>query len=157
VIDRGEEVPMKDKLSLLKRRIGAPDLEVQVGRWCGFVISLAFIYLMVAIWPRVARDRADLILSLLGASTMSLLMILGLTLSIRVHRASSEGKLRGRSGEYLSYVACLVLVIMGGRMLPTLEFASVGELRVGLMLLISTCTAILSIGMLTSLARASHL
>ena len=148
---------MNDKLSFLRRRIGGSEFEVQVGRWCGFVIGLALLYLMAAVWPHVARDRAELILSLLGASTMSPLMMLGLTLSIRVHRASSEGQLRERSGEYLSYAACFVLVIVAGRMLPTLGFVSVGELRVGLMLLISTCTAILSIGMLTSLARASHL
>jgi hypothetical protein len=148
---------MNDKLSFLRRRIGGSEFEVQVGRWCGFVIGLALLYLMAAVWPHVARDRAELILSLLGASTMSPLMMLGLTLSIRVHRASSEGRLRGRSGEYLSYAACLVLVIVAGRILPTLGLVSVGELRVGLMLLVSACTAILSFGMVISLVGASQL
>jgi hypothetical protein len=147
---------MKNRLLLLKRRINGPDFDVQVGWLCGFVIGLALIYLMAAVLPHVARDRGELILSLLGASTMFLLMMLGLILSIRVHRASSEGKLRGRSGEYLSYAACFVLVIVGVRMLPTLGLLSVGEFSVGLMLLVSTRTATLSLGMLTSLVRASQ-
>ena len=93
----------------------------------GSVLGIAVFSLMVAELPHVARDRAELILSLLGASTMFLLMMLGLTLSIRVQRASSEGKLCARfSGEYLSYAACFVLVILGPRMLPTLGLVSVG-------------------------------
>jgi hypothetical protein len=72
---------------------------------------------------------------------MFLLMMLGLALSVLVHRASSERKLHSRSGEYLGDAAGLALPIVGGRMLPTLGFVSVGELRVGRMLLVSTCMA----------------
>jgi hypothetical protein len=86
---------------------------------------------------------------------MFLLLALGTTLSIQLTRAASDGKLRSRSVEYLSYVAALTLLIVGFQLLPNLGFRSEGDLRVGLMLLISTCAAILSLGMLTSVLRAA--
>jgi hypothetical protein len=145
---------MNDKLSILKRRIGGPDFEVQIVRWSGVLISLASVYLMAVVLPRAARNRAELILSILGAASMFLTLLIGLILSIQIHRTRSAGKRRGHSSEHFSYAACLALAIGFAWMCPTLGFASALELRVGVMLLCSTCGAVLTLGMLITLVRA---
>ena len=137
-------------------RIGGPDFDVRFLRWAVIpAIGLATIYLMAVRFPQIARDRAELILCLLGASSVSLLLMLYITLLSHLTKAALEGKLRSRSVLYLSYAASLTLLIAGVRLLPALGFVSEGGIRVGLMLLCSTCVAILSLGTLASLMRVS--
>ena len=81
---------MKYKLSSLKRRIGSSDFEVQIGRWAALSSASPSSPDGGRI-PHVAEIEPNSS-SLLGASTMFLLMMLGLTLSIRVQWASSEGE-----------------------------------------------------------------
>jgi hypothetical protein len=146
---------MRKLLPLINQRIGDPECELRIARGIVPALALATIYLIAVRFPQVANDRVELSLSVLGAVLMFLLLALGTTLSIQLTRAASDGKLRSRSVEYLSYVATLTLLIVGFQLLPTLGFRSEGDLRVGLMLLISTCAAILSLGMLTSVLRAA--
>jgi hypothetical protein len=151
----GEENPMRNPLPLINLRIGDPECELRVARWIVPALGLATLYLMAVRFPEVAKDRAELSLSILGAFLMFLMLSLGVTLSILLKRAAWQGKLRSRSLEYLSYAASLTLLFAGFLVLPTLGFRSEGDLRVGLMLLISTCAAVLSLGILMSVLRAA--
>jgi hypothetical protein len=146
---------MRIQFPPINQRIGDLDFELRVVRWLVPALGLATIYLMAVRIPQVAKDRVELSLSILGALLMFLMLWLGITLAIRHQRAASEGKLRSRSLEYLGYGASVALLITGCWMLPTLRFVSEGDLRIGLMLLISTCGAILSLGILSSILRAS--
>ena len=110
---------------------------------------------MAVRFPQIARDRAELILCLLGVSSVSLLLMLYLTLLAHLTKAALEGKLRSRSVLYLSYSVSLTLLIAGMLLLPTLGFVSERDIRVGLMLLCSLSLAVLSLGTLASLMRVS--
>ena len=147
---------MRVRFPIFNHRIGGPNFDVRLLQW-GFIpaIGLATIYLMAVRFPQIARDRAELILCLLGASSVSLLLMLYVTLLAHLTKAALEGKLRSRSALYLSYSVSLTLLIAGIRLLPTLGFVSEGDLRVGLMLLCSLCVAVLSLGTLASLMRVS--
>jgi hypothetical protein len=148
---------MKARFSRLHQRIGDPELELRLVRWLVPVLGLATLYLMAIRFPQVARDRVELSLCILGAFLMFLMLSLGITLAIPLQRAASKGKLRSRSLEYLGYAGGFTLLIVGFQLLPTIGFLSEGDLRIGLMLLISTCAAILSLGMLTSVLRAADM
>ncbi len=139
----------------INQRIGDPEFELRVVRWIIPALALATTYLMAVRFPQIAKDRVELSLCILGALLMFLMLSLGITLAIPLQRAASEGKLRSRSLEYLGYAASTTLLIAGFQSLPTLGFMKEGDLRVGLMLLISTCVAILCLGMLRSVLRAS--
>ena len=137
-------------------RIGGPDFDVRFLRGVLVpAIGLATLYLMAVRFPQIARDRAELILCLLGTASVGLLLMLYITLLIHLTKAALEGKLRSRSVLYFSYAASLTLLIVGVRLLPALGLVSEGDIRVGLMLLCSTCVAILSLGTLASLMRVS--
>jgi hypothetical protein len=147
---------MRLQFPVFNPRIGGPDFDVRLLRWAVVpAISLATIHLMAVRFPKIARDRVELIMCLLGASLLFLLLMLYITLLIHLTKAASEGKLRSRSVLYLSYAASLTLLIVGVRLLPAVGFVSEGDIRVGLMLLCSTCLAILSLGTLASLTRVS--
>jgi hypothetical protein len=146
---------MKTLFSAFDRRIGNPELETRVVRWIVPALSLATIYLMAVLFPQVAKDRAELSLSILGAFLLFLLMSFGITLLIPLQKAASEGRLRSRRAEYLGYVVGASLFIVGVRSVPGFGFVSEGDIRVGLLLLSSTCGAIVSLGMMTSLAKAA--
>ena len=147
---------MRVRFRFFNQRIGGPDFDVRFLRWAVIpVIGLATIYLMAVRFPQVARDRAELILCLLGTASVCLLLMLYITLLSHLTKAALEGKLRSRSVLYLSYAASLTLLIAGVRLLPALGLVSEGDIRVGLMLLCSTCVAILSLGTLASLMRVS--
>jgi hypothetical protein len=147
---------MRVRFRSFNPRIGGPDFDVRLLRWAFIpAIGLATIYLMAVRFPQIARDRAELILCLLGGSSVSLLLMLYITLLSHLTKAALEGKLRSRSVLYLSYATSLTLLIVGVRLLPALGFVSEGDIRVGLMLLCSTCVAILSLGTLASLMRVS--
>lgn len=139
----------------IQQRIGDPEFELRVVPWIVPALGLATIYLMAVRFPQVAEDRVELSLCVLGAFLMFLILSLGITLAIPLQRAASEGRLRSRSVEYLGYAVSVTLLIVGVRSLPALGFVSEGDIRIGLMLLISTCGAILSLGMLSSVLRAS--
>lgn len=147
---------MRIRFPSLNQRIGDPEFERRVVPWIIPALGLATVHLMAVRFPQVAKDRVELSLCILGAFLMFLMLSLGIALSIPLQRAASEGKLRSRSFEYLGYAASVTLLIVGFQLLPTLGFLSEGDLRVGLMLLISTCAAIVSLGMLTSVLRASR-
>jgi hypothetical protein len=148
---------MRIRFPRVNQRIGDPEFELRAVRWLVPALGLATVYLMAIRFPQVARDRVELSLCILGSLLMFLMLSLGITLAIPLQRAALEGKLRSRSLEYLGYAAGVTLLIVGFQALPTLGFMSEGDLRIGLMLLISTCAAILSLGMLTSVLRASNL
>jgi hypothetical protein len=147
---------MRIRFPAVNQRIGDPEFELRVVRWIVPALGLATIYLMAVRFPQVAKDRVELSLCALGALLMFLILSLGITLSVPLHRAATAGRLRSRSVEYLGYAASVTLLIVGFQSLPTLGFISEGDIRIGLMLLISTCGAILSLGMLTSVLRASN-
>ena len=148
---------MRVRFRSFNQRIGGPDFDVRFLRWGAVpAIGLGTMYLMAVRLPQIARDRAELILCLLGTASVGLLLMLYITLLIHLTKAALEGKLRSRSVLYLSYAASLTLLIVGIRLLPTLGLDSEGDIRVGLMLLCSTCVAILSLGTLASLMRVSN-
>jgi hypothetical protein len=147
---------MRIQFPRIDQRLGDLEFELRVVRWIVPALGIATAYLMSIRFPQVAKDRVELSLCILGALLMFLMLSLGITLAIPLQRAASEGRLRSRSCEYLGYAAGVTLLIVGFRLLPTLGFTSEGDLRVGLMLLISTCAAILSLGMLTSVLRSTR-
>jgi hypothetical protein len=139
----------------INQQIGDREFELRVVRWIIPALGLATIYLTVVRFPQVARDRVELSLCILGAFLMFLMLSLGVALAIPLQRAAWQGRLRSRSLEYLGYAASTTLLIVGFLSLPTLGFTSEGDQRIGLMLLISTCVAFSSLGMLTSVFRAA--
>ena len=147
---------MRDRFKSFNLRIGGPGFDVRLLRWAFLpAIGLGTLYLMAIRFPQIARDRTELVLCLLGTASVGLLLMLYITLLSHLTKAALEGRLRSRSILYLSYVASLGLLIAGIRLLPELGFVSEGDIRVGLMLLCSTCVAILSLGTLASLLRVS--
>jgi hypothetical protein len=61
---------MRVQIPALNQRIGGPDFDVRVARWAVVpALSLGTIYLMAVRFPQIARDRTELIMCLLGASS----------------------------------------------------------------------------------------
>ena len=147
---------MRVSFPALNQRIGGPDFDVRVAWWVVVpALSLGTVYLMAVRLPQVARDRTELIMSLLGAASVFLLLMHVIILSVHLHKAAVEGMVRSRGVLYLSYAASITFLIVGIRLLPGLGFVSEGDIRVGLLLLSSTCVAILGLGMLVTLMRVS--
>src|SRR5689334_8669214 len=137
---------MRVQFSALNQRIGGPNFDVRVARWAVVpALSLGTIYLMAVRLPQIARDRTELIMCLLGTSSVFLMLMHVIILSSHLHKAAVEGKLRSRSVLYLGYAASLTFLIVGIRLLPGLGLVSEGDIRVGLLLLCSTCVAFLSL------------
>src|SRR4051812_10069634 len=101
---------MRVRFRFFNLRIGGPDFDIRFLRWAVIpAIGLGTIYLMAVRFPQIARDRAELILCLLGTALVCLLLMLYITLLSHLTKVALEGKLRSRSVLYLSYTVSLTL------------------------------------------------
>ncbi len=119
-------------------------------QWGAIGSGLGVLVLATGAFRRVAHSRADMVLGI-GAALVTFLVtaILGV-LGRQVHEAASRGELRTRRWEYLSYPACLALLVVGTWQLSDLGVGQAGML-LALLLLLAACLATISLGILSTL------
>ena len=115
----------------------------------GFVLFIV----TVATLPKVARNRAEVVLGIGAALVTFLVAAIFVVLARQVHEAASRGELLKRHWEYLSHTICLAMFVLGLWQCPNL---GVGEpvMLLALLLLLAACLATASLGILATLASS---
>jgi hypothetical protein len=138
---------------LLNHRLSGELFDARVGELIGYVAGLAIVPMAVVALIRHPGSRADFLLGVGLAGLMALLFVMLGMLSRQVVAFGGKLVLRSRWPEFVSYVACMVVMIAGIRSLASLGLTPV-QITLGLLLICSMGIAVLVLGMMTTVVRS---
>lgn len=145
---------MNTLIRFFHRPLSSRRFDAIVPRWSSYVVGPALLIFVSATFPRQASDSRELFLGLsLGLLLCLLYLLFGNLLGwLQELLLKKPMPTHLRLGEYISYGSFPVVFGLGLQGLSTLSLTKPGFM-IGILLLLSVTTAVLCLGILSSLMR----
>src|SRR4051794_197473 len=104
---------MANPSKLLCRRSGGRHFHGLFSQWGAIGSGFVLFVLTAVSLPKETHSRAEVVIGIGAALVTFLVTAIFGVLARQVHEAASRGELRTRRWEYLSYPACLALLVVG--------------------------------------------
>ncbi len=137
----------------LNYRITGEPFDARVGEVIVYLAAIAILPVAIVALVRHPGSRDDFLLGLGLTSLLSLLLAMLGMLSRHVGGFGDKAAVRSRLTEFVSYVACIGILITGIPSLAGLGLTPV-QVTLGLLLLCSLSLAVLVLGMMTTVVRS---
>jgi len=134
-------------------RLTGKPFDTRVGQVIGYLAGITIVPVAVVALVRHHGSRADFLLGLGLAGQLALLFVMLGMLCRHVEGFGDKVSLRSRWPEFVSYVACVGVMIPGVWSLAGLGLTP-AQVTLGLLLICSLSLAELVLGMMTTLVRS---